>query len=296
MLVFSFAKLDGTESVIELGADRTGLFAEVVALTCLGVIKTLDGADDGGSTTSTGFLESGKLLYIDRTTLDLHTHILSKLHKTLVGDRWKYRGGFRSHIDTVLDAKEVGSACLVNIFLLLGVQIELTSIFATVAGLNVSAEGSSVVTADLIDASSERSRTVELAGDDVGVGLEASLEVWSHRSDENHEEVLVGRFHTHGDASADKQRTEIEACAGAIRRDETLVEFHHLFAHLNEFLCREFGHHDATAGALQTLSIGFGTEDADLAVFAAIGFQSFESFLAIVETGSCHVHLDVFRG
>ena len=74
------------------------------------------------------------------------------------------------------------------------------------------------------------------------------------------------------------------------------VEFDDALAHLDELLGAELGHHDAAAGALQTLGVGFGTEDADLAILAAVGFQALKSFLAIVQAGSSHVHFDVLGG
>ena len=66
----------------------------------------------------------------------------------------------------------------------------------------------------------------------------------------------------------------------------------HLLAHLYELLGGQLGHHDATAGALQTLGVGFGAEDADFAVFAAVGFQALEGFLTVVEAGGSHVNFD----
>ena len=57
MDVFGLAELDGTEGVVELGAVGTGLLAKDIALASLGVVETLDGADDGGGTAGTGLLK-----------------------------------------------------------------------------------------------------------------------------------------------------------------------------------------------------------------------------------------------
>ena len=296
MLVFGLAELDGAESVVELGAVGTGLLAKDVALAGLGVVKTLDGADDGGGTASAGLLEGAELLDVDRTTLDLHAHILGELHEALVGDGGQDAGALRGDVGTVLDAEEVGSAGLVDILLLLGVEIELAGVLAAVASFDVSLEGSSIVTTDFVDAGAQRSGAVVLAGDDIGVGLEAALEVRSNGGNEDHEQVLVGGLDTHGDAGADEQRTEVQAGASAVRRDEALVELDDALAHLDELLGGELRHHDAAAGALQTLGVSFGAEDTNLTVFAAVGFQALEGFLTVVEAGSSHVHFDVLGG
>ena len=164
------------------------------------------------------------------------------------------------------------------------------------AGFDMGAEGSGIVATHLEDTGAERSGTVIFAGNDIGVGLETALEIGTYRGDENEEEVFVGRFNTNGNTGADEQRTEVEAGACAIRRNETLVELDDLLAHLDEFLSGEFGHHDATAGALQALGIGFGTEHTDFVILAAVSFQTFKSLLTIVETGGSHVYGEILFG
>ncbi len=169
-----------------------------------------------------------------------------------------------------------------SIFLLLGVEIELAGILTAVASFNVSLEGSSIVATNLVNAGAEGSGTVVLAGDDVGVGLEAAFEVRTYGSNEDHEEILVSGFHTYLSASTDEKGTEVEGCAGAVRGNEMLVEFDNLLAHFNEELGGEFGHHDAAAGALQTCSVSLDAETADLAVLATESLEAFKSLLAIV--------------
>ena len=156
MLVFGFAELDSTESVVELGADWTGLFAEVVALAGSGVINTLDGTDDGSGAACTCFLKVYKLVNGDGTTLDLDAHILGQLHEALVGDGGKNRGALRCDIDTILNTEEVGCTSLVDVFLLLSVQIELAGILTTVASCGMSLQAGSIVTTDLIDTGTQR--------------------------------------------------------------------------------------------------------------------------------------------
>ena len=164
------------------------------------------------------------------------------------------------------------------------------------ASLDVGTERSGIVTTYFVDTGAQRSGTVVLAGDDIGIGFEAALEVRSDRSDENHKQILVGGLHTHGDTGTDEQRTEVQACTSAVRRNETLVELDDLLAHLHKLLGGEFGHHDAAASALQTLGVGLGTEDTDLAILATVALQSLESLLAVVQARCSHVHLDMFRG
>ncbi len=171
VLVFGLAELDGTEGVVELGAVGTRLLAEDVALAGLGVIEALDGADDGGGTAGASLLEGAELFDVDGTTLDFHAHVLSKLHEALVGDGRQDGGALRGDVGTVLDAEEVGSAGLVDIFLLLGIQIELASVLSTVASFDVGLQGSGIVTTDFVDTGAQRSGAVVLAGDDIGVPM-----------------------------------------------------------------------------------------------------------------------------
>ena len=158
------------------------------------------------------------------------------------------------------------------------------------------AQRSSIVTTDFVDTGAERSRTVVLTSDNIRIGLETTLEVGAYGGNKDYEEIFVGGFHTHGDASTDQERTEVEACTGAVRRNEALIELDDLLAHFDKFFGGELRHHDATAGALQTLGVGFGAEDTNLAVFAAISLETFESLLAIVQAGCSHVHFDMLRG
>ena len=296
VLVFGFAQLDGTQVLVELGADGAGFLAELVALACLGVVDALDGADDGGGTASASLLAFSQFFDGDGTTLDLDAHILGQLHQALVGDAGQDGGRLRGDVDTVLDGEEVGGAGFVDIFLFLGVQVELAGVLAAVASLGVGPERSGVVATDLVDTGSEGSRTVILAGDDVGVGLEAALEVGSHGGYEDEEEVLVGGFHAHGDAGADEQRTQVEAGAGAVGRDEALVHLDDELAHFDEALGGQFGHHNAAAGALQASGVLVGTEQADLAVLATVGFQTLEGLLTVVKARSGHMDVDAFLG
>ena len=128
MDIFVFAQLDGTQTLIKLLAPRTGFFAKVVALASLGIVETFDGADDSSSAASTGFLELGKFINSDGATFHLHAHILGQLHEALVGDGGQDGSALGSDIGVVLNAEEVGSAGLVDILLLLGIEIELAGI------------------------------------------------------------------------------------------------------------------------------------------------------------------------
>lgn len=296
MDILEFAELDGAEAFIEFGAPGAGFFAEVVALAGGGVVDAFDGADDSCGAASASLFEFGEFFHGDGATFDLHAHILSELDEALVGDRREDGSGLRGDVGVVFDAEEVGSASLVDKFLLFSVEIELASILAAVACLGVSLEGSGVVAADLIDAGAEGSGAVVVAGDDVGIGLEAALEIRADGSDEDEEEVFVSRFDADGDASTDEERTEIERSARAIGRDEAFVEFDYLDAHFAEAFGAKFRHHDAAASALEAGGVFFEAEDTDFAVFAAEGLEALESLLPIVKGGSSHVDVDAFFG
>ena len=296
MDIFVFTQLDGTKTLIELLAPRTGLFAEVVALAGSRIIDTLNGADDSGSTASTALLEFGKLLDGNRTALNLHTHILSELDEALVGDRRQDGSALGGDVGVILDAEEVGCTSLIDIFLLFSIQIELASILTTMASCGMSLQAGSIVATDFIDTSAQRSAAVIVAGDNIRIGLESALEIRSDGSDEDEEQILVSGFDTHGDARTNQKRTEVEAGTSTVRRNETLIHLDNLDAHLLEALGAQFGHHDAAASALQAGSVLFQTEDANLAIFAAEGLQTLESLLAIVQAGCSHVDVDGLFG
>ena len=161
MLVFLNAILDVTQMVVELGGDRTRLtvLAERVSLALVEVIEIRYRRDHGSSTASTSLLECVKLLLRDGTSLHLHAEVLSQLHKTLVGDGRQDARGFRSHVSVVLDTEEVGSAALVDILLLLGVEIKLAGITLLMSEI-VGIKRSSIVAAHLILTGAERGRAV----------------------------------------------------------------------------------------------------------------------------------------
>ena len=99
-------------------------------------------------------------------------------------------------------------------------------------------------------------------------------------------------MYTHLRTGADEQRTDIERRARFVGRNEAFVELHHAEHGFAEALSAELGHQDAATGGLQTSRILLQTEDTHLAVFATEGFQPFECFLTIVQTGRCHVQRD----
>lgn len=296
MDIFGLAELDSTKGMVKLGADGAGLFAEIVALASSRVVNALNGADDGGSAASASLLEIDKFVNSDRTTLNLNSHILGQLHQALIGDRGQDGSALGGDIYTVLDAEEVSSTSLVDILFLFSVQIELAGILTTMAGCSMGLKAGSIVTTDLVDTSTQRGTAVIVASDNIRIGLEATFEIRSDGGDEDKEEILVSWFHTHGDARANQQRTEVKACASAVRGNKLFIQLDNFLAHLNEFLGGQFGHDDAAAGALQTGSVLIGAEHANLTVFATISLQSLKGFLTIVQAGGTHVDRDGIFG
>ena len=146
-----------------------------------------------------------------------------------------------------------------------------------------------VITAHFIYTRSERGTTVVLTDDDVWVGREPALEIWSYRGDKDEEEVLRCWMHTYLSTRSDEQRTHIECGATLVWRYEALVEADHFLHHLLETLDGQLGHEYAVACALQTFSILVHTEHAHFAIRATIRLQALESLLSVVETCGSHV-------
>ena len=160
----------------------------------------------------------------------------------------------------------------------------------------VGSERCSIVATHLVDTGSERSRTVVVAYDDVRVCRETTLEVRSYRCDEDDEHVLFCRTNAYLCRCTDEERTDVECCAALVCRDVLLIEAHYLLHHLLEYFCRQLRHHDAAACRLQTCCVLVHTEHAHLAVGATICLQSLKGFLSVVQTGGCHVKLNVLVG
>ena len=160
----------------------------------------------------------------------------------------------------------------------------------------VGKERSGIVATHLVLARAERSRAVVVAHDDVRIRSKASLEIRTYGSHEDKEAILLGRMNAHLGAGADEQRTDVERGTALVGGNPLLVEAHHLLHHLFEQLGGNLGHENAATGGLQTLSIVLYAEHAHLAVRTAIGFQAFESLLAIVQAGGCHVQFQILIG
>ena len=103
-------------------------------------------------------------------------------------------------------------------------------------------------------------------------------------------------MHTHLCARADEQWTDIERGATLVGGNPLLVEAHHFLYHLCEQLCADLGHHDAAAGGLQAGSVFVNAENTHLAVRAAIGLQTLEGLLTVVQARSCHVKVQILIG
>ena len=156
--------MDATEFVVKLQAPRAGLaVAKLVRLAVFGVIDARDGADDGSGATSASLFEGSEFLFGDGTTFDLHAQGLCQLHQALVGDGRQDGRALRRDIGVVLNAEEVGSASLIDVFLLFGIEIELAGVLATMASLDVRTQGSGIVATDFIGTGTQRSSAVVLA-------------------------------------------------------------------------------------------------------------------------------------
>ena len=135
-----------------------------------------------------------------------------------------------------------------------------------------------------------------VARDDVGIGLETTLEIGAHGGCENHEQIVLSSMHTHLSGDAHKQRTQIQRGTALIRRNVVLIQQNHLLHHLNEHICRHLGHLNATRRRLHACSVLFWAEESHVAIGTTVGLQSLKRLLSIVQTGSCHVHFNVLVG
>ena len=151
-----------------------------------------------------------------------------------------------------------------------------------------------VVSTYLVTTGSIRSRTVKLTDDNVRISRETSLKIRPDGSYEYHKHIFVGRMYTYLCTCTDKQRADIKRSAAFVWRNETLIGFHHLLHCCKKSLCRQFRHQYTVTCTLQTLCIGFRTENTDFTVLTAIRFQSFKSFLSIMQTSGCHVNVQCF--
>ena len=163
-------------------------------------------------------------------------------------------------------------------------------------GQVVGEEGCGIVATYLIFTSAKRSTAVIVTDNHVWISCKPSLEVWAYRCDENQETVLLGGMNANLSTRTDEQRTDIERSTTLVGRYPLLIQTYHFLHHLCEEFCAHLWHHDTTAGALQTCCVLFYTEDAHLPVWAAIGLQSLECLLAIVQAGSCHVQFQILVG
>ena len=101
---------------------------------------------------------------------------------------------------------------------------------------------------------SVRCRTVEV-GDTDGNGLSAALEVRSYRGAQDTELVLIRRLYTDDRIAAEHIRTNVQSCAAAVRRYESIVGLNGLGNSLYETLLGENRHLQSCCGRLQTLTV-----------------------------------------
>ena len=160
----------------------------------------------------------------------------------------------------------------------------------------MSMQAGSIVATHLVATGAQRSSTVVVACDDIGVRLEASLEVRAYGRHENHEQIVAGSMHAHLSGNTDEERTHIERGTTLVGRDVVLIQEDHLLHHLYKHLCRHLGHLDTVTSGLQACSILVRTEEAHVSVGTAIGLQTLESLLSVVQTGGRHMHVDILVG
>ena len=295
--VWLYAILYVAQFVVELLAYWAwfAVLADDVAFAGLGVVDLEDRADDCSRAAGSCLLEGAELVFGNLAALHLESEVEGQLLEALVGDGGQDGGRLGSDVGVVFNAEEVGGTALVDVFLLLGVEVELAGVTRLV-GLVVGAQAGGVVASYLIYTCAEGCGAVVLARDAVVGAGKASLEVGAYRGDEDEEEVLRGGVYSHLGAGAYHERAQVEGGAALVGRNEALVELDDLLGHLDEEVGGHLGHHDAARGALHAGSVFVDAEDANLAVGAAEGFLALKRFLSVVEAGGCHVQVDCLRG
>ena len=96
---------------------------------------------------------------------------------------------------------------------------------------------------------------------------------------------------THLGTGSDKQRANVKRSSTLVRRNKAFVQFYHFQDSFLETFRRQFSHHDALTGGLQTRSILLQTENTHFAVFTTEGFQTLEGFLTIMQASGSHVQV-----
>ena len=124
MLVFGFPFLDGFQSMVQLGGNRTGLtvLAYHVFLAGGTIHNLADGRDNGSRTASADFVECSQFFFFDRTAFYLQTHIGGNLLQAHIGNGTQNRIGIGRDVLVTLDGEEVGRTGFIDVLVLFGIE------------------------------------------------------------------------------------------------------------------------------------------------------------------------------
>ena len=142
------------------------------------------------------------------TRLNLHAEVLSHLTEAHVGDGWKNRLRSGSDVSVVLHTEEVCSPALVEIFLLLGVDVEHYGV-AELVSLLTGNKRCGIVTAHLYGTCALGSHTVVFAAHADLCGLEAFLEIRTHGSHKHDDHVFARGLNAYAGSDTDFEGTYI---------------------------------------------------------------------------------------
>ena len=115
-------------------------------------------------------------------------------------------------------------------------------------------------------------------------GSQAPLVVRSDGSDENEEDILVGRTNADLRAAADEKGTDIQRAAGAVGRHEILVGLNHSPNGVQEKILGDLGHANAAGGHGHAAGIFRGPKETHLAVATHESLEPLESRLPVVQS------------
>ena len=292
MAIFDLTELDTAELVVHLLAHLASLGAVGQRLTRNGIVDRADGRNHSRRTASANLVKRRQLLDGNVALLDLQAHILGNLAQTHIGDRRQNRTRVGRYVLALLDTEEVGRATLLDILTLGSVQIEHIG-KALVVRLNTRVDRCGIVTARLDVTRTLRCSAVVVAVDHHVNRLETTLEVGAHGRRKDDQRVLLGGTNAQLRAGADQQRTQVERRTRTIGRHKIHIQLDHLATRLDEEFEGRNRHTEILGRALQTLAILVDAEHTHLAVDTAIGLQTLESLLRIVQARCGNVHRNV---
>ena len=156
--------------------------------------------------------------------------------------------------------------------------------------INYSMKWHSIVKTSLDVTSSVRSCSIEITYS-YSNSLLATLEVWSNRSCEDSELILLSRLNADNFIWTKHKWSDIKSCTASERWNPIFVSKNYLIYCIKESLLREYSHLKSLACIHHSLCVKVRTECYDMSIFCLICLKSFETRLWIMKNTSTLTHL-----